>query len=178
MYISVSFSYRCTAVCIYLAPAGSPQALYALASALIWLPGGPGEYLLGYADKLTLPDWLTAPSAAGTSCNVPWIPSDGREHISLCFPQAHTRTNNMTSLCKPRISDGPSLRKKPQIQPEIWIKNLILNSGGSDVSRCGVWLLTIAPFIIAPVSLSLLFSLSSSLSQILDSCFTLWKGGK
>lgn len=53
---------------MYLAAAGSPQALCALASALLWLPGAPEDFsfLLVYADKLILPDWLTVPSVAGT----------------------------------------------------------------------------------------------------------------
>lgn len=78
--------------CAYLVPAGSPRALCALASALLWLPGAPEDFLLGYADKLRLPDWLTAPSVAGTSRNALWIPSDGHGHFfrSLCFPQTRT----------------------------------------------------------------------------------------
>lgn len=86
--------------------------------------------------------------------------------LSLCFPQTHTHKQD-DIIAQDRISDGPSLRKKPQIQPKIWIKNLILNSGGSDLSCCGVWLLAIAPFLIA-LSLSLPFSSFLSLELALS----------
>lgn len=75
-------------------------------------PRSPRGFLQGYADKVMLLDWLTAPSVAGAGRSVLWIPSDGHEQFSVSLFSTNTHTNNVTSLSKPRISDGPSLRKK------------------------------------------------------------------
>lgn len=111
-----------------------------------------------------LPDWLTALSVAGTRHNALWIPSNGHFSLSLCPTNVHTRTIRQ-HCAKPRISDELSLRKKPQIQPKIWIKILIHNSGGCDLTRSVNWLSATAPLLIA-LLLSLApspFSLSHSL---------------
>lgn len=140
----------------------------------------PKGFLLGYADKLMLPDWLTAPSVAGNGHDVFWIPSDGHEQfsLSLCFSQTDTQTM-WHHWANPEFQMGPAWGKSPKIQPKIWIRNLILNSGDLIwvTVGFGYWPLlhSSVPF------LSLFFPfccLSSSCSQILDSCFTLWKGGK
>lgn len=72
------------------------------------------------------------------------------------FPTKHETHKQCDITAKnPEFQMGPQLEEEkkktspPQIQPEIWIKNLILNTGGSDLSRCGVWLLAIALFLIA-----------------------------
>lgn len=148
--------------CVYLAAAGSPQALCAPASVLLWLPGAPEDFFAGICWQI---------NAAGlANCSFSGWHQPQRTlntkrwtlfALSLFPTNVHTETIRHHSA-KPRISDGPSLRKNPQIQPKIWIKILILNSGGSDLTRSRVWLLAITPLLIA-LSLSLSLAVSQSL---------------
>lgn len=94
-------------------------------------PRNPRGFLQGYADKLMLPDWLTAPSVAGTDRSVLWIPSDGHEQFSVSLFSTNTHTQTMWHhWANPEFQMGPAWeKKKAKIQPKIWIKNLILNSG-------------------------------------------------
>lgn len=83
----------------------------------------------------------------------------------FCFPQMCAHTHNICTRTQCDIVQNYEFQmsqKKPQIHPKIWIKTLISNSRGSDLTRSRIWLLAIAQFLIA-ISL-LTFSLSHSLS--------------
>lgn len=148
-------------LCVFSACWLTPGPLCSCQCPALALRGPRGVFfffLLGYADKLMLPDWLTAPPVAGTGRNVLWIPSDGREPFSLSSFSTTIWHRRVKKKKQPRISEGPSLRKKLQIQPKIWIKNLILISGASDQSRCKVWILAIAPPFLTAPTISLPFT--------------------
>ena len=156
--------------------------------------GSQGDFLLGYADKLMLPDWLTAPSVAGTGRNALWIPSDGRErffHFYFFFyplfvshKHAHTKQYDIIAQ-NPEFQMGPAQGKSPKSslksgsEPNPQLRGIRSESlrglaiGHRSIPRCP---LSPSPSPFLPFSLSF----CSSLSQILDSCFTLWKkkGGK
>lgn len=83
--------------------------------------GSQRDFLLGYADKLMLPDWLTAPSVAGTGRNALWIPSDGRKRFFLFFfyplfvshKHAHTKQCDIIAQ-NPEFQMGPAQGKSPK----------------------------------------------------------------
>lgn len=97
--------------------------------------GPKGIFLPGYADKLKLPGWLTAPAVAGSghkrTLNTklwPWALF--YVFVSLIQTLWHHCANSECQM-------GPAWGKKPKIRPKIWIQKLILNSGGSDLTWSG-----------------------------------------
>lgn len=68
-----------------------------------------------------LPDWLTAPSVAGTGRNALWIPSDGRERFFLFFfyplfvshKHAHTKQCDIIAQ-NPEFQMGRAQGKSPK----------------------------------------------------------------
>lgn len=173
--------------CVYLAPAGSLLGPLCSCQCLLWLPGAPEDFFTGICWQINAAG-LTNCSHSG--CHQPQCTLNTKRWpwafcFSLLFPtNVHTRTNNVTSSRKTTNFRWAQLEEKVQIQPKIWIKTLILNSRGSDLTRNSAWplLYSSLPFL-SCLSLSVTPFLSFSLS--LACCLKFWtavshceKGGK
>lgn len=107
--------------CVYLAPAGSPPALCAHASALFWLPGVPEGFFVGICWQID-----AAGLANCSFCGWHW-PQRAlntkrwpRAFLSffflspLCFPQTRTHKTMWHQRQNPEFQMGPAQGKSPK----------------------------------------------------------------
>lgn len=180
--------------CVYLAPAGSPQALCAPASVLLWLPGAPEDFFAGICWQInaaglancSFSGWHQPQRTLNTKL-WPWT------LFSLFVSHKCAHTNNKTSLRKTKNfiwaqfeekSQNPALNLDQNPNPQLWgIRSDLLQGlaiGHYSIPHCPLSL-SFSLFLslcLAVTPVLPFFSLTNSLSQIWDSCFTLWKGGK